>query len=135
VGGNALHALLPRDAPLNPWLSAGIAMPPLLLLATTHGLAVLWRFRPAQPAEIAAALTAERVNKWEAVAALLVERGKTSLAVDKVADILRFVHDLGMSHRKIGLQHNVHHGTVGALKNASLEVLESLPLSAAPAER
>src|SRR5271166_1559816 len=71
VSGNALHALLPRDAPLNPWLAAAIAtVAPLSLLADTHGLAILWRFRPTQPAEAAAALTEQRVNKWEAVAGL-----------------------------------------------------------------
>lgn len=109
-------------------------MAPLSLLADTHGLAVLWRFRPTQPAEAAATLTAERVNKWEAVAALIVERGNTELPVAKVADILRSVHDLGISHRKVGLEHNVHHGTVGALKGASLEVLESLQLVPAGAD-
>ena len=90
----------------------------------------MWLFRPAASAEAAAALTAQVVNKWEAVAAVIVERGKTELAVTKVAEILRCVHDLGMSHRKVGLKH-VYHGTVGALKNASLEVLEALQPAAA----
>lgn len=136
VGGNALHALLPRDVPLNPWLAAAIAtVAPLSLLADTHGLAVLWRFRPTQPAEAAAALTAQRVNKWEAVASQLVERGKTKLPVVKVAEILRSVHDLGISHRQVGLEHNVDKGTVGALKAASLEVLQPVqeaPVTAGP---
>ncbi len=127
VSGNALHALLPRDAPLNPWLAAAIAtVAPLSLLADTHGLAILWRFRPTQPAEAAAALTEQRVNKWEAVAGLIVERGKTKLPVVKVAEILRSVHDLGISHRQVGLEHNVDKGRVGALKAASLDVLQSL---------
>lgn len=124
VSGNALHALIPPEAPFDPWLAAGVQMvAPLSLLATTHGLAVIYRFHPQPPAAAAAALTAQRVNKWEAVAAVLVERGRTELPVAKVADILRQTHDLGMSHRKIGLHHNVHHATVGALKNGSLEVL------------
>ena len=101
-------------------------MAPLSLLADTHGLAILWRFRPTQPAEAAAALTEQRVNKWEAVAGLIVERGKTKLPVVKVAEILRSVHDLGISHRQVGLEHNVDKGTVGALKAASLDVLQSL---------
>ena len=79
-------------------------------------------FPPNSAGEAAAALTAERVNKWEAVAALIVGRGKTELPVAKVAAVLRSVHDLGISHRKIGLEHNVHHGRVDALKAASLEV-------------
>jgi hypothetical protein len=46
-----------------------------------------------------------------------------------LAEILRCVHDLHMSHRKTGLEHNVH-GTLGALKAACLEVLESVQLPA-----
>jgi hypothetical protein len=45
VAGNVLHALLPHDLP--PVVAAVIAaIPPLSLLATTHGLAVLVKFRP-----------------------------------------------------------------------------------------
>ena len=46
IGCNALHAVIPRTAPINPWLAAGIAMvPPAMLLAATHILALLARVR------------------------------------------------------------------------------------------
>lgn len=83
VSGNAVHALIPGVAPLVPWLSAVIAcVPPNALLATTHSLAVLWRLRPdrhADPAtqlqESALAVAVSRVQKWDAVAAAIHERG------------------------------------------------------------
>jgi hypothetical protein len=44
VGANALHAVIPGTAPLNPWLAAAIAVvAPVSLLATTHGLSLLIR--------------------------------------------------------------------------------------------
>ena len=46
IGCNALHAVIPRTAPINPWLAAMIAVvPPSMLLAATHILALLARVR------------------------------------------------------------------------------------------
>jgi len=54
---NALHAILPADQPLSPWLAGSLAaVAPAALLAITHGLTTLTRLRPA--ARTAAATTA-----------------------------------------------------------------------------
>ena len=57
IACNALHAILPADEPLNPWLRgflAGVA--PVALLVTTHGLTLLMRLhRRASTASTAAA--------------------------------------------------------------------------------
>ncbi len=53
---NALHAILPADQPLSPWLTGALAaVAPAALLATTHGLTALTRLPPAGvPAGISA---------------------------------------------------------------------------------
>lgn len=44
IGANALHAITPGAASLNPWLAAAIAVvAPVSLLASTHGLSLLIR--------------------------------------------------------------------------------------------
>ena len=46
VGCNALHAVIPRSVPITTWLAAAIGMvPPIMLLASTHGLSLLGRVR------------------------------------------------------------------------------------------
>jgi hypothetical protein len=134
VSGNALHALIPNSAPLGPWLSAGIAcVPPVALIATTHTLAILWRFSPYQPVdeisqvhESALAIAAERVDKWDAVAAAIHERGTLpSQPTAKISEVLRYLYDQQppMSQRAIGLQVDLHHDTVGKIKEAAVAVL------------
>ncbi len=45
---NALHAMLPAEQPLSPWLTGFLAaVAPAALLATTHGLSALTRLQPA----------------------------------------------------------------------------------------
>jgi hypothetical protein len=134
VSGNAVHALIPGTAPLAPWLSAVIAcVPPIALLATTHTLAILWRLRPDKPAdpatqmqESALAVAVSRVQKWDAVAAAIHERGLlTSHPTAKISEVLRYLHDHNppMSQRAIGTQVDLHHDTIGKIREAAAQVL------------
>jgi hypothetical protein len=134
VSGNAVHAVIPGTAPLPPWLSALIAcVPPLALLATTHTLTILWRLRPekladpvAQVQETALAVAVSRVQKWDAVAAAIHERGQlTNQSTAKIGEVLRYLHDHRppMSQRAIGAQVDLHHDTVGKIRTAAAEVL------------
>jgi hypothetical protein len=134
VSGNAVHAVIPGASPLVPWLSALIAcVPPVALLATTHTLAILWRLRPEKPVDPAAAVqetalavAVSRVQKWDAVAAAIHERGLlTSQPTAKISAVLRYLHDHRpvMSQRAIGAQVDLHHDTVGKIRAAAAEVL------------
>jgi hypothetical protein len=134
VSGNAVHAVIPGKAPLVPWLSAMIAcVPPIALLATTHTLAILWRLRPNQPADTTAQLqeralsvAVSRVEKWDAVAAAIHERGMlTNHPTATISEVLRHLHDHKprMSQRAIGAQVDLHHDTVGKIREAAAEVL------------
>ena len=135
VSGNAVHAVPDPTARLGPWLSAGIAcVPPVALLASTHSLAILWRFRPYQPVDAvstlhdnALAVAASRVEKWDAVAAAIHERGLLpSQPSVKISEVLRFAfdHQPPMSQRAIGLAVDLHHDTVGCIKEAAIAVLD-----------
>lgn len=54
VAGNALHAVIPSNQPLSPWIAAIIAtIPPVFLLLSTHSLTLLIRRRPRINATIA----------------------------------------------------------------------------------
>lgn len=54
VAGNALHAVVPSNQPLSPWIAAIIAtIPPVFLLLSTHSLTLLIRRRPSIDATIA----------------------------------------------------------------------------------
>jgi hypothetical protein len=138
VGGNSLHAWLdtPQLAPLMRIGSAGLAcVPPLALLATTHILAILWRFNPRQPPDAnahlrdrARQLAAERMDKWDAAAAKMHEEGVCpNVASAKLAHALRYLYDRrpAMSLRAIGAQPEVglHHDTVSKIREAAPGVL------------
>ncbi len=52
VGCNALHAVIPRPTPITTWLAAAIAMvPPIMLLASAHGLSLLTCARGSEPSD------------------------------------------------------------------------------------
>ena len=85
VGGNAVHAWL-ATAHLDSWMrygSAGLAcVPPLALLATTHSMAILWRFNPTPPPDAtsqvrdgALASATARMAEWEAAATKIHDEG------------------------------------------------------------
>lgn len=138
VGCNALHAWLITEH-LPGWMRAGSAglacVPPAALLATTHILAILWRFAPAPPPDAsiraqasALSIAAQRVHRWEAAAALIHERGMLRTQPSaKVAAVLRYLYDQrpALTLRKIGGQPDVqlHHDVVGRIRDAAQDVL------------
>lgn len=138
VGCNALHAWLITEH-LPGWMRAGSAglacVPPAALLATTHILAILWRFHPAPPpdasmrAQVSAlSIAAQRVDRWAAAAALIHERGMLRTQPSaKVAAVLRYLYDHrpALTLRKIGGQPDVqlHHDVVGRIRDAAQDVL------------
>jgi hypothetical protein len=138
VGGNALHAWLSAGQLVSwmRWGSAGLAcVPPVALLATTHILAMLWRFDPmvlpdarSQLCERALEVAAERMDRWDAAAATLHEKGYCpSVASDKMAHALRYLYECrpALSLRAIGAKPEVglRHDTVGKIRDAAAVVL------------
>jgi Protein of unknown function (DUF2637) len=143
VGGNGLHAWLATDHLVvwMRWGSAGLAcVPPVALLATTHILAILWRFNPTPPPDLksqlqdrALQLAVERMEKWEAAAAKMHEEGYCqSVPSAKVAHALRYLYESrpAMSLRAIGARPEVglHHDNVGKIRDAAPVVLGMAPL-------
>lgn len=140
VGGNALHAWLATDH-LVAWLRWGSAalacVPPVALLATTHSLAILWRFTPTPPPEraskaqvAAAAVAAAQGDKWVAVAAAIHDLGAlNNQPTSTIAEILRLLYDHRppMKLRAIGREVGVHHDTVARVRDAAEVVLADPP--------
>lgn len=142
VTGNAVHAMLPnsqlQSQLLGSWGAAAIAcVPPIALVLVTHALSVLWRFTPyelrdeaAQMQDHALALAAERVERWEAVAAAVHERGQMmSHPTSKIADVLRLLHDTQppLPLRQIGQQVGLRHDAVARIRDAAKAVLDERP--------
>jgi hypothetical protein len=140
VTGNALHATLPNsqvpEQPVGSWGAAALAcVPPIALVLVTHALSILWRFTPhdrpdevAQRQDDALALAAERLERWEAVAAAIHERGQmTSYPTAKIADALRLLHDTQppLALRQIGQQLDLRHDTVARMRDAAKAVLDA----------
>ena len=142
VGGNAVHAWL-ATAHLDSWMrygSAGLAcVPPLALLATTHSMAILWRFNPTPPADAtsqvrdgALASATARMAEWEAAATKIHDEGYCrNVPTTKVAHALRYLYDHrpAMSLRAIGATPEVdlHHDNVGKIRDAATAVFGTAP--------
>jgi hypothetical protein len=139
VSGNAVHAMLPNPAlpaqPLGSWFAAAIAcVPPLALVGTTHALSILWRFTPyekpderTQLKDRALALAAERLDRWDAVAAAIHERGlMTNYETATIVDVLRLLHDQQppLPLRQIGEQLGIRHDAVARIRDAAKAVLD-----------
>jgi hypothetical protein len=138
VGGNSFHAWL-STGHLPPWMrmgSAGLAcVPPVALLATTHILAILWRFNPEPPADPATELrdralelAMDKMGRWEAAAAELQGQGYCrNEETGQVAHALRYLYDFTpkMSLRAVGSTPEVrlHHDKVGKIQDAARVVL------------
>ncbi|AFM20655.1 Protein of unknown function (DUF2637) (plasmid) [Mycolicibacterium chubuense NBB4] len=138
VSGNAVHAMIPNPAvptpPLGPWFAAAIAcVPPVALVGATHALSILWRFTPyekpdeqAQLQNSALALAAERLDRWDAVAAAIHERGSMmSYPTQTIAAVLRHLHDHQppLPLRQIGEQVGIRHDAVARIRDAAKAVL------------
>ncbi|HUO39513.1 MAG TPA: DUF2637 domain-containing protein [Mycobacterium sp.] len=140
VGGNSFHAWL-STGHLPPWMRAGSAglacVPPIALLATTHILAIMWRFNPAPPPdacselrERALELAAERLDRWDSAAAKVHEEGYCrNVATETIAHVLRYLYEVRpkLSLRAIGSKPEVglHHDTVARIRDAAPLVLEA----------
>jgi hypothetical protein len=139
VSGNAVHAMIPNPALsaqfVGPWFAAAIAcVPPIALVGATHALSILWRFTPyerpdarTELKENALALAAQRLDRWDAVAAAIHERGHmTSYPTAKIADVLRMLHDTQppLPLRQIGTQAGLRHDAVARIRDAAKAVLD-----------
>lgn len=139
VSGNAIHALMPNPdlpaQPFGPWIAVAIGcVPSLAVVGTTHALSILWRFVPyekpdeqTQLKDSALALAAERLDRWDAVAAAIHERGlMTSYPTATVVDVLRLLHDNQPppSLRDIGEQVGIRHDAVARIRDAARAILD-----------
>ncbi len=148
VGANALHATLPPTAELEPWLKAAIGVvPPVSLLATAHGAAILSRVRPmtvkavrAHQETQEAQRAADRRRYWVGVAARVKEQNPTQKAiadrpVEQIADVLELAHDGAQSKRFINKKTGLHHETVSKLLQAGAAAMGPDPAVDSPASR
>lgn len=139
VSGNAVHAMLPNpdlpEQPLGAWFAAAIAcVPPIALVGATHALSILWRFTPyerpdehAQLKDSALVLAAQRLDRWDAVAAAIHERGlMASYSTATIVDALRMLHDNHppLPLRQIGEQLGIRHDAVARIRDAAKSVLD-----------
>lgn len=139
VAGNALHAMLPTEMagqPLGSWGAGALAcVPPLALVLVTHALSILWRFTPYEQREVAMqqhqdealVLAAERLQRWDAVAAAIHERGQLqSHPTATIADALRMLHDTHPAPplRQIGQHLGLRHDAVARIRDAAKAVLD-----------
>jgi len=137
VGANALHATLPPSAELQSWLKAAIGVvPPVSLLATAHGAAILSRVRPmtvkavrAQQETQQAQRVADRRRYWVEVARTVQEQNAAQKAivdrpVEQIADVLEFAHDGAQSKRAINKATGLHHETISKILQAGAAAME-----------
>lgn len=142
IGGNGLHAILPRSVPLSPWLAAGVAVvPPAMLLAATHGLAVLTRLsgvpnrkdRPVAtdddaPAAVRATerTDARSASHWDRLAELMAERGVAKgVGAPVVSRVLAASYERQLSNRAIGRELDLDARAVGRIIAVGAELLRS----------
>jgi len=137
IAGNGLHALLPKDQPLSPWLSLVMGcIPACALLATTSASSRLSSVdaRPPAPvdpavviAERAVELAEQREHKWHAVAAGIHERGLlTAQSTGTLVEALTLLFEVKPtpSLRSIASQIGVpHHDIVSRIRDAAQLVL------------
>jgi hypothetical protein len=77
--------------------------------------------------ENALALAAQRLDRWDALAAAIHERGlMTSYPTAKIADVLRMLHDTQppLPLRQIGTQAGLRHDAVARIRDAAKAVLD-----------
>ncbi|KAA1250211.1 DUF2637 domain-containing protein [Mycobacterium simiae] len=140
VGSNALHAIIPPGNELAPWLKAAIGVvPPVSLLATAHGAAILSRVRPmtvkavrVQQETQQAQRAADRRRYWVEIARAVQEQNPSQKAIadrpiDQIADILEFTHDGAQSQRAISTSTGLHHETIRKILQAAAAALEPAP--------
>lgn len=143
---NALHAVIPRAAPLSPWLAGAIAMvPPTMLLAATHGLSLLAKVKPpstrvndrapeeitVMPAEFPEEIDhaddiSENRAQWAQMAARLDGHpAAAGLDVAQIVDVLYLSFERALSNRSIARHLDMDPRIVGKLVAASTELLQA----------
>lgn len=137
IGSNALHAITPPGTELSPWLKAAIGVvPPVSLLATAHGAAILSRVRPmtvkavrVQQENQQAQRAAGRRRYWVAIAQAVQEQSTQKAIVERpveqIADVLESAHDRGLSQRAIESSTGLRHETIRKILQAGAAALES----------
>lgn len=159
IGGNAMHAVIPKGIPLSGWLAAAIAMvPPVMLLASTHGLSLLARAPSPESMSEDAPPQAEpgvaepvppeaepvpppvrprtgRVappDRWSALTAAITQ-GDDIEDVDEtaVSDVLRLSFERGLANRSIARQLDIEPRAVAKIVNAGERLLHAQEVPAA----
>lgn len=141
IAGNVLHGASEHTLcqSTTQWLPVSIAaVAPVMLVVSTHGLAVLSRlrsqrddpvddhdFETSHPDAIEEEANDEDSAALGAVdysemADELVARGSTTLAPNIVADILTRLNNSTESARRIAASHNIHHSRVIGIRKAAL---------------
>lgn len=132
VGSNAMHAIIPADTELSPWLKAAIGVvPPVSLLATAHGAAILSRIRPmtmktvrAQHASQEAERIEARRRYWLTVARVMQDQNATVKAIadrptEQIAEVLERTNDKSDSQRAISTATGLHHEAIRKIVGAA----------------
>lgn len=137
IGSNALHAITEPGTELAPWLKAAIGVvPPVSLLATAHGAAILSRVRPmtvkavrVQQENQQAQRAADRRRHWVTLARTIQEQSTQKAIVERpveqIADVLEATHDGGQSQRAIASSTGLHHETIRKILQAGAAAIES----------
>ncbi|WP_421844734.1 DUF2637 domain-containing protein [Mycobacterium sp.] len=141
IAGNVLHGASEHTLcqSTTQWLPVSIAaVAPVMLVVSTHGLAVLSRLRsqrddPPDDHDFDAShpdAIEEEANDedsaalgavdYSEMADELVARGSTTLAPNIVADILTRLNNSTESARRIAASHNIHHSRVIGIRKAAL---------------
>lgn len=139
VGSNALHAIVAPGNELAPWLKAAIGVvPPVSLLATAHGAAILSRIRPmtvkaarVQQETRQAQRAAERRRYWVSTARTIQQKTTYKTIADRpveqIADVLESINDGGQSQRAISSSTGLHHETIRKILQAGVAAIGSAP--------
>lgn len=130
VGANALHATIEPGIELAPWLKAAIGVvPPVSLLATAHGAAILSRVRPMTVKAVRLQQEVQQVQQeqdrrryWIEFARTVQQQNPTVKAiadrpVEQIAEVLEFTHN-GSSQRAINTATGLHHETIRKIQQA-----------------
>lgn len=141
IGGNALHAILPPDAPLPTALAFAVAcVPPAGILGSTHAVQILWRFNPSRgsrasstphTAEVPVRADHDRGQRWLALAREIHHRGRlTNHSEATLSQALWRLFEVRpqMSLRAIGDEVGVgHHDVIARIRQTATEVVRERP--------
>lgn len=145
IGGNALHAILPADAPLPTWLAFAVAcVPPAGILGSTHAVQILWRFDPCSRPEgavdsatyleadrvVATAPLSDRGERWLPLARGIHGRGRlTNHTAETLSQVLWRLFEVQppLSQRAIGEEVDLHHDAIGRIRSTAIELARSHP--------